>query len=316
MRHKKTVSGIDQRVNSWTHELDVATGGIATQVLDKDRFAGSIHQHHSYGMEFCKVNASGLAMVRGKSEVDNYCGQHLFFIYQTNGSSVVEQGQHDTTLTSGDMVLVDSARPFKIEYHESAQQYCFHLPRGESLHKWRYTRLKLAEKVSAKSNLAKLVSPLLRETAKIGATTPVQAPTDYLLNATLLLLEPLFTTKGDVANQHLSLYLQRATAFIDQNLRDISPQEVANNLRISQRHMQRLFKSLGTSVSKLILEKRICACANDLVDLRNSNVDLTTIAFYWGFKDASYFSRVFKAYYGVTPSQYRTNGLKKATENL
>ncbi len=254
-----------------------------------------------------------MTIQRVNPDIDNIEGKNFFLIYQCDGGCVAEQGYNQTRIQPGDMVLLDSMQPFRIHYGENAHQFCFHIPREMALHNWRYTRVKLAEKISVGSGLGGLLTPLLRETARIGATIPKQFEDDYLLNAILMLLEPIFTQKQDRANQYQSIYLQRAMAFIDQNLcnTEIASQAVADHLHVSLRHMQRLFKSRGTSVSKLILEKRICACAKDMIDPHNAGVNVTTIAFYWGFKDSSCFSRVFRNYYGISPSEYRKNSSNK-----
>ncbi|MEP6407289.1 MAG: helix-turn-helix domain-containing protein, partial [Marinobacter sp.] len=195
---------------------------------------------------------------------------------------------------------------------KEGHQYCFHIPRDLALNNWRYTRILTAKKVAADTDMASLVTPLLKKAAAVASTSPAGWKEDCLLNAVLSLLQPLFTQTRDRSKEYHSIYLQKAMTFIERNLNDsaIDAQVVANHLGISSRHLQRIFKTLDTSFSRLVREHRLSACASDLANPKLIHLDVTSIAFHWGFKDCAHFSRVFKDYYGLSPSQYR---VKKAT---
>ena len=78
---------------------------------------------------------------------------------------------------------------------------------------------------------------------------------------------------------------------------------------ISKYHFIHLFSACkGCSPSKyksdLLMQK-----ARELVSI--SEIPMGEIAEMLGFEDALYFSKKFKAYYGVSPSQYRKQILSK-----
>jgi len=77
---------------------------------------------------------------------------------------------------------------------------------------------------------------------------------------------------------------------------------VSSNINISKRNLQRKLQQAGTSFKTLLNELRL-----DLAKkyLRNSNLSLTDIAFLLGFSEYSSFSRAFKKWTGLNPSQYR-----------
>jgi AraC-like DNA-binding protein len=92
-------------------------------------------------------------------------------------------------------------------------------------------------------------------------------------------------------------------SFIRQNLADpeLSPAAVAAAHHISTRSLQRLFESQDTTVTEWIRSHRLERCRRDLVDPRLRDEPIGLIAKRWGFQDAAYFSRVFRAAYGVSP---------------
>lgn len=54
---------------------------------------------------------------------------------------------------------------------------------------------------------------------------------------------------------------------------------------------------------------RLERCAENLRDPALGDLNLTQIAYRWGFNDSAHFSRVFKEEFGQTPSDYRTAAL-------
>ena len=84
--------------------------------------------------------------------------------------------------------------------------------------------------------------------------------------------------------------------------KELSLDELARNCCLSKFHFLRLFKiAFGTTPHHYINSVRIQR-AKEL--LRNSKLDIHTIARHVGFKDASSFSRMFYTRVGVYPSQF------------
>lgn len=83
---------------------------------------------------------------------------------------------------------------------------------------------------------------------------------------------------------------------------DATIDNVASELFISTRKLQRLLHDEGTSFIAILNETR-----KDIAKqyVRNKDMDLTEIAFLLGFSEQSVFSRSFKRWTGETPSKYR-----------
>jgi AraC family transcriptional regulator, positive regulator of tynA and feaB len=87
---------------------------------------------------------------------------------------------------------------------------------------------------------------------------------------------------------------------IDANLRDpsLSPPTIAKANAVSLRTLHRLFESTDDSVRAVIRERRLSRCRADLPSGTDESV--TAIAYRWGFRNISFFSRLFRDRYGVT----------------
>ena len=83
----------------------------------------------------------------------------------------------------------------------------------------------------------------------------------------------------------------------------ISAEQLAEHLFLSRPYLSRKFKEeTGESLTDFILKEKTEEAKRLL---RYSDKSLTAIGSYLGFSSPSHFSRVFKAYVGSTPSEYR-----------
>ncbi|MGH8507470.1 MAG: helix-turn-helix domain-containing protein [Gammaproteobacteria bacterium] len=109
----------------------------------------------------------------------------------------------------------------------------------------------------------------------------------------------------------------KAKAYVDAHLADdIKASEVATHCAMSYFHFSRSFKrACGESFNDYVQRQR-CRRAARL--LENPNLNITRVCFDVGFKDVSYFARVFKQCQGTTPSAFRggINAPESAIENL
>lgn len=98
--------------------------------------------------------------------------------------------------------------------------------------------------------------------------------------------------------------LQAAMAYMHENLhRNISRDEVAEVAHLSPAHFSRIFKKeLKESFTDMLNRMRIDKAAELLARTDRS---LCTVALDCGFKDQSYFTKVFRRYIKQTPREYR-----------
>ncbi|TXS01219.1 AraC family transcriptional regulator [Bacillus sp. SH7-1] len=102
--------------------------------------------------------------------------------------------------------------------------------------------------------------------------------------------------------------------YIESNIdSSLSIEELADVAGFSKFHFHRIFKGivdepLSRYVNRLKLER-----ATHLLTYR-ADMTITDIAYHFGFTDSAVFSRTFKNYYGVSPSQYRNDNSKNCKD--
>lgn len=103
--------------------------------------------------------------------------------------------------------------------------------------------------------------------------------------------------------------LRRAKQYISTNLTDatLTPDRVAHDMGISRRYLDVLFKRDGKTASVHINNLRLSRCAAELRMQSDHPKPISDIAYDWGFRDASSFSRAFRRKFGCSPKVYRDN---------
>ncbi|HEL8445800.1 TPA: helix-turn-helix transcriptional regulator, partial [Legionella pneumophila] len=108
-------------------------------------------------------------------------------------------------------------------------------------------------------------------------------------------LEKKMSLKEDMASKIKSI-------LINQNLNHASMDEIASRLCMTSRTLRRHLQRLDVTYQELLDEVREQKAKTFLL---NNNISMTEISFLLGFQDTSNFSKAFKRWTGVTPTEYR-----------
>lgn len=106
------------------------------------------------------------------------------------------------------------------------------------------------------------------------------------------------------AHDNLKKYTRIVREIIQQKLLAEIPkvEDVARKIGVSTRSLQGLLKEEGTSYQSLLNEVRKEV---SIKHLKNKKFNVTDVAFLTGFSDLSVFSRSFKKWTGLTPTQFQ-----------
>ena len=122
----------------------------------------------------------------------------------------------------------------------------------------------------------------------------------WFLNKTKEICQAITTFREQESENVVS----RVKAYIDENYaKDISLDEVSRMVDISPYYFSKLFKQeVGENFIEYVTEARISHAKRLLEDSRYSIKEVCVMS---GYSDPNYFSRIFKKYEGMTPSEYR-----------
>ncbi len=101
--------------------------------------------------------------------------------------------------------------------------------------------------------------------------------------------------------------LRATKADILENLasHQLSATAVAKRQGITPRYIHMLFEAEGTTFSQFVVGRRLTLARRLLADPRHDAKTITEVALEAGFGDLSYFNRVFRRHFGMTPSDAR-----------
>ena len=158
---------------------------------------------------------------------------------------------------------------------------------------------------------AVLLAAFVRDLIRIGPSTlsPATATIvrEQMIDLTAVVLGNLAGTmpRLGAAARFSTLKLR---VFIESQLTnpDADAQSIAAGAGVSESHANRLLALEGTSIRRLLIERRLNKCREMIEDPRHVHRSISDIAFFYGFRNLSHFTRVFKGRFGLSPSEHRS----------
>lgn len=136
----------------------------------------------------------------------------------------------------------------------------------------------------------------------------------YRILAILYKNNMISTTKKEISNQHkYSDKIKEVMLYIEKNFNTpIKISDIAKSVNYSEWYLSHFFKEkTGITCSEYI---NICRLNNAAQLLVSSDTPVMEIALDTGFQNFSYFSKVFKKRYNMTPQKYRKENYSPITQ--
>jgi len=300
-------------IEAFLEDLKTVRGSFDVQPgrTGKDSWGG-VANTKIVGIETALVATDFRSILRTSRNIKGDHNENCFLILQRSGRALMIQEDEQTMLMPGDMMLVDSALPSEfIFFGDRSEQVSLHLERQDMMDRFG-SSFQTGVAISSTDHSAVAIRAILEN----GLSVPGNRESDRFLKGSLfgVLGAYFFARKeGDQAlaspiSQHtIAPILARAIAILD--ARYSNPQftvtQLAEDLSITQRQLQRAFQELSVTPTRYLLARRLEA-ARERIVLRSQgkNNDLiSTIAFACGFSDLSYFNRRFRNAFGAAPGE-------------
>lgn len=284
---------------------------VPLHVIGGPGFTGSIRWRFVDGTCLSEIVASAHRVLRTPALISPDDPRHYKITLQVEGSGLVAQDGRQSVLRPGDLAIYDTSRPYTLEFGQDVHclvmafpQDAFDVP--ESL-----IRRITAVRLSGDTGVGAMISPFMRHLSENLDTLDGVAGM-RILHSSLDLLTALvyaqLSEDQDHWGQTRQVEMRRLKLFIDAHLHepDLNAVEVAKSHYMSVRQLQYLFRDENLTVSNYIRSRRLEHCRMALSDPAQASLSILEIAQRWGFPDASHFSKVFRATYGITPRDLRT----------
>lgn len=313
--HQAAWDGLDQ----WTTTMQALCGRFETQLaFNRSLFIGEIStwSHGGLSLANMRTNAGNIVRYGDRADCDN--DEHCFLVSQRTGYSHITQGGVTIQLAPGDLMLMDSVGPCAIAPHGLIEHVSLSLSRAQVQRQLKGVS-PIFGKISSTKACGRMLHLLMDQACKgSDGTDSAAAEGEALQSAFILLLASGFEQAEEKANDaavlggvNLRSYVQK---IIDESLAqtNLTPACLAGRLKISVRHLYRLFEEEGDSVCRYIQRARLERSATDLANPFLRAESITSIAYKWGFTDSAHFSRSFKKHFEQSPKDFRAQALSGA----
>ncbi len=224
------------------------------------------------------------------------------------GSGTARQAGRLGTAASGDLVLVDSDRPFRLAFDVPFAQLALVVPKPLLDPLLAEPSRAPAVALSGSTGPGALVAALLRSLAEHADTLDAREAGRVSHHLLGLLALAVAASTGPAASGRARL-LQQAIDEAERSLGDpdLTAHTLAARLCISTSYLTKLFAERGLSFGRWLLARRLDRAWALLAPGTDSRT-ITEVAHASGFRDSAHFARAFRARFGMTPTARRMMG--------
>lgn len=302
---------VKSRVDYWTHVVDEVLCPFGVRVPGGAGFRntlklGDLGAVRVADMAFSQPGTATRSVKHVRRDDAHLCKIDI----QARGHTVISQGDHVARQGPGQVTFVDLSRPCRWE-HTTAAIIAVVFPR--------------ALLPFSPDEVARLAGVCLDGTggfgglvANLGRQLPAHLDVcselhrarlgtvvlDMIAVALATRLDRLGHLTSDTRRRAL---LQAVYIHVEEHLSDpeLSPRSIAAAHHLSVRSLHKLFEPEETTVADWIRRRRLERSRHDLLDPAMRTVPVGAIAARRGITDPAYFSRLFRATYGMSPVECR-----------
>jgi AraC-like DNA-binding protein len=273
------------------------------------RFHAEANMRELPGLGIGSWACSNLRIARPRELLDG--NDNLILTIITSGNTRASRRGRDIELSPGQAVLQSSAEAANMVVPLSPSRFVgLRLPRKALASLVRDPEDMLIRPLPANTEAMRLLALYIRELDdgyQLATPELAGAVVTHLIDLGALIIGA--NRDGTAVAEDRGLAAARLAAVkadISKNLGfDLTLPAVAARLKLTPRHVQRLFEHAGSTFSEFVLGQRLARAHRLLTDPRRIDSTIGTIAFESGFGDLSYFNRTFRRHYGATPSEIR-----------
>ena len=251
-------------------------------------------------------------------------GHAVLVVALLEGSGLVVEGQESVALTAGSLVLLDPARPWRVELNTAFRAVVILLESASFVLRLVRTSGQdvntLARRTGIGAVCMNLVNSIAEQLDQLDrhALLPIEATLTELLVACLSHTEghaqrvPAPALAHHAAPEHepssVQLgHLRRLCRTVEARLGDaeLTLDAVAAIEGLSPSYVQKLFRVASPGFADYLKARRLERCRLDLTNRALAHFTIAELCFRWGFSDAANFSRAFTARFGLSPKAYR-----------
>jgi AraC-like DNA-binding protein len=254
----------------------------------------------------CRTNMCNLH--RSSREIRNIDDPKINFTYICSGSeNIVFNDEININANAGDLLILPNYVSLDCGIPESLHKITLTIPKLKTKLLMPDIEMLYGSKISLASGIGSIAAATFQQ-AEQQITSLEPGMREELLDLIILLVENCISFKTSIYLSKSKEYLfGQACSYIEKNIEDseLNQQAIAQALGVSRRYLQQIFSLKGYTINGYIQDARLDLCRKALIHSRKKNRSISEIVYQSGIDDLSYFIKLFRKKYGMTPSQYR-----------
>lgn len=297
-------------IGQWRAAVAENLVDVDCKQVQREEFTGAFSVFSAGECGLATLRGSRHTATRNRDCIRRTGGEFFMLFLQQTGRMGVEINEQEFTVQPGDFFFYDAAVPHRLIFSEPFEHIAVRVPRPLVSQNWRALQQRGCFQLSPREPLSRIAAAALEASAN-----SLQRMTPDDLGIAVENVIDLFSagsSKADVETGQAdvrggNVTFARARAVIQSRLRDpeLTPDEVAGALGISRRALNKLFENHGIGPMEYVILERLEQAARDLSSPSQRRASVTEIAFRWGFKNSSHFTKRFRQHYGKMPSELR-----------
>ncbi|OPX10803.1 helix-turn-helix domain-containing protein [Mycobacterium sp. AT1] len=284
------------RVEYWESYNTQVLIGLRCNTYASDGLSAEQSNFDVGDIKLADIRANAHFIERTRELVETRPKESVFASLLVEGSAFFYCAEGCIPVHAGQVIVYDTISPYLFAFGTPMRQILIDVPRDALQEHFGSSSLRRPivgdPTVKGAVALADLLNVARDENLEPRLCTPKA------------LLDAVGTVSG-LSGDLSALRIQQARSFIESAVSgsELTADDVARAVGVSLRHLNRTFTDSGTSVSRLIRERRLERAISDLHTFPDTSI--ADIATKWGFSSHAQFSTLVRHRYGMTPSALR-----------
>lgn len=295
------------RYDAWTSMLNETYGCWEVSKPDKPDFFGSVKRYDDSILQIIDCTCDPCAATRTRASIMTDDRETLTIQVVLEGREYIDFNGEEIMLKRGDVLIWDSTKPMSFRVQERLHKISVVLPLSRFQSWLPQSWFSIRHSIDGHSNSGLLLANYIESLST--SVFDGGCKDDYaLIDATIgVLVNALDIGDSNDPKPLRSSQLCHTKQYIMANIKDqsLSPAMIAKAGGMSTRYLHWLFEPINETVKQYIFHQRLNFCARDLMNPHMKHRKLIDIAFFWGFQDATHFSKRFKQQFGMPPRVFR-----------
>jgi AraC-like DNA-binding protein len=300
-----------KRYEMWREGICRSFCQLDTEPFTSDRIDCRVDFTFMHSLTFATPTGSSARFMRTRDLLPDGCDD-LVLISASRGPVQVTHRQQSVTLATSQACLIEMNAVASVALDHTACFTATRMWRNLLLQVAPYTEGRLYQLLGENLGLIMMVQrylALCSDVAQDLDAVAQQTAAQHLIELIGLLLKPAVEQSELTGRRGYSaarIALLRSDVLKNLTRSTLTIDKIARANGLSERQVQRLFAESGMTFTEFVLEQRLSLAHRLLIDPQSKGRKVSDIAYATGFGDLSYFHRVFRKRYGITPSELRT----------